>query len=402
MRELLDDCVHCGFCLPTCPTYVETGEEMESPRGRILLMDLLERGSLALDADVAGHFDSCLGCLACVTSCPSGVRYDRLIEETRVQVEHEHDRSRADRARRAALFAVLPHAHRLRPLAYGLAVARALRVPLPRLAPRITLAALRDRPPERTPAVGERRLTAVLALGCVGRTLGDDVNAATARVLAACGVEVLAPRDQGCCGALELHAGRPGGSRRRHALLDLLAATGADVIVTNAAGCGSALKDADHPAASRVRDVHELLAEVGLPPGLMRIDARVAYHDACHLAHGQGIRDAPRALLAAIPGLELVELDEPAICCGSAGTYNLLQPRMGAALGERKAASVRRAAPDLVVAANAGCLIQIAAYANIPVTHPVALLDSVLGSTSGAEPPTTDRPQRPGGSDGSR
>ncbi len=378
MRELLDDCVHCGFCLPTCPTYAETGEEMESPRGRILLMDMLERGTLALEDGLTRHIDSCLGCLACVTSCPSGVRYDLLIEETRATVEARVQRTPVTRARRAALFAALPHAHRLRGLAYGVAIARALRVPLPKLTPHVTFAALRDRPPVRTPPVGERRLTAVLALGCVGRAVGDDVNAATARVLAACGVEVLAPRDQGCCGALELHAGRAAGHVRRSALLDRLAATGADVIVTSAAGCGSALKDADHPAAARVRDVHELLAEVGLPAQIGRIDARVAYHDACHLAHGQGIRDAPRMLLAAIPGLELVELDEPALCCGSAGTYNLLQPAMGASLGERKAASVRRAAPDVLTAANAGCLIQIGAYCNVPVAHPVTLLDRAL------------------------
>jgi glycolate oxidase iron-sulfur subunit len=378
MRELLDDCVHCGFCLPTCPTYLETGEEMESPRGRILLMDLLERGTLLLDDDVAGHLDSCLGCLACVTSCPSGVRYDRLIEETRGIVERDHRRPASDRGRRLALFALLPHAHRLRPAAYALAAARALHLPLPRLAPRITLGALRDRPPTRTAPAGERRATAVLALGCVARAFGDDVNAATARVLAAWGVEVLAPRDQGCCGALELHAGRVAGGPRRTALLDRLAATGADVIVTSTAGCGSALKDADHPAATRVRDVHELLIELGAPPALGRIEARVAYHDACHLAHGQGIRDAPRALLRAIPGIELVELDEPAICCGSAGTYNLLQAEMGRALGERKAASVSRAAPDMVAAANPGCLIQIAAHLDVEVVHPVVLLDRAL------------------------
>jgi glycolate oxidase iron-sulfur subunit len=378
MRELLDDCVHCGFCLPTCPTYAVDAEEMDSPRGRILLMDLVDRGELALTPTVVEHWDSCLGCMACVTSCPSGVRYDRLIEHTRVLVERDHRRPLVDRARRAALFAVLPHAGRLRPVAYAVAAYRATRLPRPRLTPPVTFAGLRERAPTRTPARGAERVRVALVLGCVGRSFYGDVNAATARVLAAYGCEVLAPPDQGCCGALELHAGRPAADRRRQALLDRLQATGADLIAVNAAGCGSALKEADHPFATNVRDVHEILAELGPPPGLQPLPLRVAYHDACHLAHAQGVRAAPRTVLAAIPGLELIEIAEPELCCGSAGTYNLLRPAMAAELGRRKADNVRRAAPDVLAAANPGCLIQIAAHLAVPTFHPVQLLDASL------------------------
>ncbi len=376
IRPLLDDCVHCGFCLTTCPTYRLWDAEPDSPRGRILLMDLVERGELALTDTVVEHWDNCLGCLACVTSCPSGVQYGRLIEHTRAMVEREHRRGLADRARRAALFAVLPHHRRLRPAAYALA----LRLPAPRLAPRLTLRGIRERPPTRTQAAGTRRLRVVMLLGCVQRAFFGDVNAATARVLAAFGCDVLAPTDQGCCGALELHAGRAAAEGRRKALLDRLAASGADRIVVNSAGCGSAMKDADHPAARRVRDVHEILAELGPPPGLHALPLRVAYHDACHLAHGQGVRDEPRALLRAIPELELLEVPDADICCGSAGVYNLLRRDAAAELGRQKAAAISALQPDVIAAANPGCLIQITAHLpkRVETVHPVQLLDRAL------------------------
>jgi glycolate oxidase iron-sulfur subunit len=376
IRPLLDDCVHCGFCLTTCPTYRLWDAEPDSPRGRILLMDLVERGELALTDTVVEHWDNCLGCLACVTSCPSGVQYGRLIEHTRARVEREYRRGFADRARRAALFAVLPHYRRLRPAAYALA----LRLPAPRLAPRLTLRGIRERPPTRTQAIGTRRLRVVMLLGCVQRAFFGDVNAATARVLAAFGCDVLAPTDQGCCGALELHAGRPAAEGRRSALLDRLTASGADRIVVNSAGCGSALKDADHPAARRVRDVHEILAELGPPPGLHPLPLRVAYHDACHLAHGQGVRDEPRSLLRAIPELQLLEVPDAAICCGSAGVYNLLRRDAAAELGRQKAAAIAALDPDVIAAANPGCLIQITAHLprRLATLHPVQLLDRAL------------------------
>jgi glycolate oxidase iron-sulfur subunit len=376
IRPLLDDCVHCGFCLPTCPTYQLWGEEPDSPRGRILLMDLVDKGELAVTDTVVEHWDRCLGCMACVTSCPSGVRYDALIESTRAKVEREYRRPRGDRLRRAALFSVLPYHRRLRPAAYALA----LRLPAPRIAPRLKLSAIRQRPPARTPAAGEPRLKVAMLLGCVQRAFFGDVNAATARVLAAYGCEVLAPRDQGCCGALELHAGRAPAERRRTALLDRLAALQVDRIVVNSAGCGSALKEADHPAAAQVRDVHEVLAELGPPRRLGRLDLRVAYHDACHLGHAQGVRAEPRAVLGAIPGVELLEVPDAEICCGSAGVYNLLQPEAAAELGRRKAAAIDALGADVIAAANPGCLIQITAYLErrIETLHPVQLVDRAL------------------------
>jgi glycolate oxidase iron-sulfur subunit len=219
-----------------------------------------------------------------------------------------------------------------------------------------------------------------MLLGCVQRAFFGDVNAATARVLGAYGCEVLAPRDQGCCGALELHAGRAPAGRRRIALLDRLGALGVDRIVVNSAGCGSALKEADHPAAALVRDVHEVLAELGPPRRLGRLDLRVAYHDACHLGHAQGVRAAPRAVLAAIPGVQLLEVPDGEICCGSAGVYNLLQPDAARDLGRRKAAAIDALHADVIAAANPGCLIQISAYLerHVPTLHPVQLVDRAL------------------------
>jgi glycolate oxidase iron-sulfur subunit len=370
-RDLLDDCVHCGFCLDTCPTYVLWGEEPDSPRGRILLMDLVEKGELAMDEAVIRHWDRCLGCMACVTSCPSGVRYDRLIEEARAVVG-------ATRRRHRLLFAALPHHRRLRPAAYAIAAYRASHLPRPRLMPPVSFAGLRQRTPPFLPAQGPARLKVAMLLGCVQRAFFGDVNAATARVLSAYGCDVIAPPGQGCCGALELHSGQPGAEERRTRLLDTLGAVDADVIVVNAAGCGSALKEADHPAAARVRDVHEVLAELGPPAAIRPLDMTVAYHDACHLAHAQGVRAEPRAVLRHIPGLRVAEIADPAICCGSAGIYNLVQREAAAELGRRKAASVQAVRPDALAAANPGCLIQIAAYLDIPTYHPVELLDRAL------------------------
>jgi len=378
-RELLDDCVHCGFCLPTCPTYGPLWqEEMDSPRGRILLMDGLVEGTVELSPTTVQHFDRCLGCMACLTSCPSGVRYDRLIEQTRAYVEENHERSDDERLLRALLFATVPYPRRLR-LALALAPPR---LPGP-LAP---FAALKppwrsvQRLPEVTPAVGRKRLRVGLLLGCVQRVVFGDVNAATARVLAAEGCEVVAPPAQRCCGALHLHAGRRDDGRRR---ADRLAARFRDVdaIVVNAAGCGSHLKEADLPV--RVVDVNELLAELDPWAKRHELPVRIAYQDACHLGHAQGIRDAPREVLRSVPGLELVEPAEQAICCGSAGIYNLVQPVAAAELGERKAANVAATGAEVYTSANPGCLVQVSTYLRrsggpLPALHPVELLDASL------------------------
>jgi glycolate oxidase iron-sulfur subunit len=378
-RELIDDCVHCGFCLPTCPTYGPLWqEEMDSPRGRIYLMRGLVEGAVPLSPTTVRHFDQCLGCMACVTSCPSGVRYDRLIEETRAYVEEHHRRSDDESLVRALLFATVPHPRRLR-------VALALTPPrLP--GPLAPFAALKPpwrsakRPPELTPAVGECRLRVGLLLGCVQRVVFGDVNAATARVLAAEGCEVVAPRRQGCCGALHLHAGRLQDGRQR--ALRLAEAFGdVDAIVVNAAGCGSHLKDAELPV--RVVDVNELLAELEPRSERHELPVRVAYQDACHLGHAQGIRDQPREVLGSIPGVELAEPAEQAICCGSAGIYNLTQPEPARELGERKAANVAATGADVYASANPGCLVQVSTHLRrsgrpLPALHPVELLDASI------------------------
>jgi glycolate oxidase iron-sulfur subunit len=382
--ELISDCVHCGFCLPTCPTYGPLWqEEMDSPRGRIYLMGALVDGSLPLTETTVQHFDRCLGCMACVTSCPSGVRYDRLIEETRAHVEEHYRRALGERVQRGLIFATVPHPRRLRA-----ALTLTPRWLPGRLGP---FAALKppwrssERPPEVTPAVGERRARVGLLLGCVQRVVFGDVNAASARVLAGEGCEVVVPREQECCGALHLHAGRAAEGRRRAERVAQVFA-GVDAIVVNAAGCGSHLKESDLPV--RVVDVNELLAELGPRAKRRELPLKVAYQDACHLGHAQGIRDAPRAVLGSIPALDLVEPAEQPICCGSAGIYNLVQPAAAEELGERKAANVAATGAAAYASANPGCLVQVSKYlrktgAPLPALHPVELLDaSIRGVTA--------------------
>ncbi len=371
-RELLGDCVHCGFCLPTCPTYTLWHEEMDSPRGRIQLMVGLAEGTLAMTDTVVEHFDRCLGCMACVSSCPSGVQYDRLIETTRAQVEHEHRRRGLDRVLRSAAFAVLPHRRRLR------AALALRRLPAPgplgrlkRIAPAWSAPAW---PPEHLPGEGAR--VALLA-GCVQSVVFGDVNAATARVLAADGYDVHVPRAQGCCGALHAHAGRleEGVARARRLEREL---SGYDHIVTNAAGCGSHLKD--HGIANVV-DVSELLAEPRATRHPLAIS--VAFQDACHLRHAQRITAEPRSMLDAIPGLERREPAGQEICCGSAGLYNVVQADAAAELGRRKAAAILATGAEAYASANPGCLVQVssalrAAGRPLPAFHPIELLDASI------------------------
>jgi glycolate oxidase iron-sulfur subunit len=369
--ELIADCVHCGFCLPTCPTYQLWHEEMDSPRGRIHLMGALVDGSLELTDTVAEHFDRCLGCMACVTACPSGVQYDRLIESTRAEVERRHRRSVSERVLRSAIFTVFPHRRRLR----AALVLRRLPAPGP-LAPLHALAPPRlepDWPPEHLPGSGPR--VAVVA-GCVQSVVFGDVNAATARVLAADGYDVYVPRAQGCCGALHAHAGRVDeGIARAQALeLDL---SGYDAVVTNAAGCGSHLKD--HGSANVV-DVSELVTGAAERKPLA---LRVAFQDSCHLKHAQRIESQPRAMLRAIPSLEVLEPAEQEICCGSAGIYNLVQPDAARELGDRKARHVLDTAPDAYASGNPGCLLQVTAALRrasrpLPAFHPIELVDASI------------------------
>jgi glycolate oxidase iron-sulfur subunit len=414
--ELIDDCVHCGFCLPTCPTYRLWAEEMDSPRGRIVLMRLGHEDAGALSAEMVTHFDNCLGCMACVTACPSGVRYDDLIFDTRAQIERNFPRTAGERALRRAIFAVFPHPGRLRATLPALALHRALglrRMARRRLAarpgrltvaaalaPDVTVRSVAARVRRRTPGRGERRGRVGLLRGCVQRVFFAGVNRATASVLADEGFDVVAPRAPRCCGALAAHAGEDGQARRL-ARATIAAFEDCDVVAVNAAGCGSAMKEYGHllrddPAwapraqafAARVRDVTELLAEHEPAAPRSPLPMRVAYHDACHLAHAQGVRAQPRALLRSIPGLEVVEPADWEICCGSAGIYNLLKPRAAAELARAKAQALLSTGADAVAAANPGCALQIAAALEglgrpLPVRHPVELLAASIAGARG-------------------
>jgi glycolate oxidase iron-sulfur subunit len=391
IRELTSDCVHCGFCLPTCPTYVLWREEMDSPRGRIHLMDARLDGTVTLNATVTQHFDRCLGCMACLSSCPSGVRYDRLIESTRAAVEQEFRRPLAERAVRALLFKTLPYPRRMRaalrlaPLGRVAPMPRAFR-PLVELAPRWRSS---DSVPELTPAAGTRRARVGLLTGCVQSAVFGDVNAATARVLAAEGFEVVAPR-QGCCGALSVHAGRlEEGKRFARALVE--AFEDVDLVVVNASGCGSHLKElgrllGDERAeafAARVRDVGELLAETSPRAPRHPLPLRVALQDSCHLRHAQRLPLASLPALARLPGLEVVEPAEQDLCCGSAGIYNVTQPEAARELGDRKAAHVLATRAHAYASANPGCLVQVSqalrrAERPLPALHPIELVDASI------------------------
>ena len=408
---LVGDCVHCGFCLPTCPTYVLWGEEMDSPRGRIDIMSTALSGEPLNDSSVR-HLDQCLGCMACVTSCPSGVQYDKLIEATRGQIERRYPRTRTEKALRSAIYALFPFPRRLRavrgPLrAYqasqlGGVLARTgvlARLPEPlqameALGPRLgkvgKLAA-------RTPATGTRRRTVGMLTGCVQGAFFPDVNEATLRVLVAEGCEVVIPKRQGCCGALSAHGGREqealGFAKKA---IEVFERAGVDTIVVNAAGCGSSLKEYGHTLrdepgwaargealAEKVRDVTELLDELGPVAPRHPLPMTVAYQDACHLAHAQGIRDQPRSLLRSIPGVELRALVEAEICCGSAGVYNILHPEPARELGERKARAVLDTGAQIMVTANPGCWMQVATTLDrmghrMPVAHTVQVLDASI------------------------
>jgi glycolate oxidase iron-sulfur subunit len=420
--ELYKKCVHCGFCLPTCPTYTLWGEEMDSPRGRIHLMKIGAEGKANLTDSFVKHFDRCLGCMACMTACPSGVRYDRLIEATRAQIERHHRRSPGEILHRKWIFNLFPFPGRLRAAllpawAYQASGLRALLRAtglvklLPRklrsmeaLLPSLTLRQLRAHLPQRIPAQGAVRKRVGLLTGCVQRVLFSDVNAATARVLAAEGCDVVVPPDQGCCGALMVHAGledRALAFARK--LIDVFERAEVDTIVINAAGCGSTMKEYAYllrhdpqyaerakTFAAKCKDISEVLAD--LEPRATRhpLPLRIAYHDACHLQHAQGVSTQPRQMLETIPELQLLEIPDAALCCGSAGIYNLVQPEAAMQLGDRKVDNCLATNPDLVVSANPGCLVQLAsglqrAGKQIPVLHMIEIMDASLQGTPAAE-----------------
>jgi glycolate oxidase iron-sulfur subunit len=417
--DLISDCVHCGFCLPACPTYTLWGDEMDSPRGRIYLMKSGREGSVALDETFAGHFDACLGCMACVTACPSGVQYDQLLEAVRPQIERNYPRPRGDRWFRAAIFALFPYPGRLRVAAvFGTLYQRTVRGLLQKtgfldhlparlrameaLLPPMRLRDITARLPEHTPSVGATRHRVALLTGCAQQVFFSEVNAATARVLAAEGCDVIAPAGQRCCGALSVHAGRePEALVRARALIDTFDGLDVDTVAVNVAGCGSTMKEygtllrddpdyAEKAAAfsAKVRDICELLHQLGPVAPRHAIPARLAYHDACHLAHAQKIRSEPRQVLAGIPGLQVLDIPEADLCCGSAGIYNLVQPGPAEELGRRKVDNLGSVQPDLIATANPGCLLQIRRYLDppVPLYHPVQLLDFSIRGINPLEP----------------
>ena len=471
LRGLANDCVHCGFCLPACPTYSLWGEEMDSPRGRIHLVTQVLDGA-ELSPATAEHFDRCLGCMACMTACPSGVQYNRLIEAARAWTDdpghappvqpgsdlHEvagadgpdeaagagevaetgrvsgppvgggRHRPWPDRAARAAIFAVFPYRERLRLLTGPLRGLQrtgldrlVARTGLPsklspvlgaamKLAPRPGPPVPRGRLPERVAARSPRRAVVGMLTGCVQSVFFPHVNLATARVLAAEGCDVVIPRDQACCGALSLHSGRVGeGADFARGIIETFEQAGVEAIVVNSAGCGSAMKEyadllADDPVwadraralSAKVRDFSEFLADLfersGGPAAPRHpVPARAAYHDACHLGHAQGITAAPRQLLGDVPELELREIPEAGMCCGSAGVYNLLQPEAAGQLGQRKAESVLTTGAELLISANPGCSLQIASALEargetIAIAHTAEILDASIRGVPAPRP----------------
>lgn len=398
MAQAVAACVHCGFCLPPCPTYQLLGQEMDSPRGRIVLMKEMLEGNLRM-AEAATFVDRCLGCLACVTVCPSGVAYGELLASFRAYEEERRRRPLTERVRRALLNQTLPYVKRFRLAANIGRLGKPLRGLLPTgLAAMVEL--LPDELPKTqplppvVPAQGRRRARVALLAGCVQQVLDPDINWATLRVLSRNNIEVVIPQDQGCCGALAIHSGEAEQARRlaRHNLQ--VFPQDVDAIITNAAGCGSGMRE--YPLlfkglpeeaqarafAAKVCDVSEFLAELGLtqqPPALRR-PLRLAYHDACHLAHAQGVRAAPRALLTAIPNLTLMEIPNGDLCCGSAGTYNLEHPEVARELGERKARNILDTGAEAIASGNIGCLTQLQAHLRslgrpLPLYHTIQVLD---------------------------
>ncbi len=414
-QELIDTCVHCGFCLSTCPSYRVIGKEMDSPRGRIYLMDAINKGRATFDTATSQHFDSCLGCLACVTTCPSGVEYDKLIAATRPQVERNQPRSLPDRLIRTLIFNLFPYPNRLKTLLPSLWLYQRsglqtmirstglLKKVSPRLAamesilPQITADAWRGDFPTVIPAQGETRYRVGMILGCVQKLFFSKVNEATVRVLTANGCEVVIPKSQGCCSALPAHQGQEAQAQAlAKQMIDSFADTKVDAIIINAAGCGHTLKEYGHiladdseyrikaqEFANKVKDVQEFLSTIKLTAKLSPLtsgELKVVYQDACHLLHGQKISLQPRQLLRTIPGVKLKEPLDASLCCGSAGIYNMLQPEVADELGKQKATNLLNTGADLIASANPGCSLQIKKHlgtkaSQIPLFHPIELLD---------------------------
>ena len=406
-NEILRSCVHCGFCTATCPTYQVLGDELDSPRGRIyLIKDMLENDRPA-DARTVLHIDRCLSCLACMTTCPSGVHYMHLVDHARAHIERTYRRPWRDRALRWVLSRVLPYPGRFRLALLGAKLGRPLRrlLPDPRLRAMLEMAPARIPPPspgdrpQTHPAVGERRMRVALMTGCAQRALDTEINDATIRLLTRLGADVVIPRGQGCCGALVHHMGRESEShaqaaRNVRAWIAEDRGEGLDAVVINTSGCGTTVKDYGHmlreePLAEDAARVSELAADVSevvarlKPEGRAPEPLRVAYHAACSLQHGQRIKGIPKDLLKAA-GFEVVEPADAHLCCGSAGTYNLMQPEIAGTLKARKVRTLEAKRPDVIAAGNIGCMMQIGGGTRVPVVHTVQLLDWANG---GPRPP---------------
>jgi len=401
-NEILRSCVHCGFCTATCPTYQVLGDELDSPRGRIyLIKEMLETGRPA-DARTVKHIDRCLSCLACMTTCPSGVHYMHLVDQAREYIEATYRRPFMDRMLRAVLAAVIPYPMRFRLALLGAKIARPLAFLMPdarlramlAMAPKVIPPVSRNDDPQVFPAEGTRRMRVALMTGCAQKALNTDINDATIRLLTRLGCEVVVARGAGCCGALTHHMGKSdlshasAGANIRAWMAERRGA-GLNGVVINTSGCGTTIKDYGHmfkgdplaadaaEVASLAMDVSEVLVKLGLPKGQPK-GMRVAYHAACSLQHGQQIKTAPKDLLKQV-GFTVVEPQDSHLCCGSAGTYNLLQPEISGQLKARKVATLEAVRPDVIAAGNIGCMIQIGSGTGTPVVHTVELLDWATG-----------------------
>ncbi|MFN4191592.1 MAG: glycolate oxidase subunit GlcF [Tabrizicola sp.] len=402
-NEILRSCVHCGFCTATCPTYQVLGDELDSPRGRIyLIKDMLEQGRPA-DEKTVKHIDRCLSCLACMTTCPSGVHYMHLVDHARAHIEKTYRRPFMDRVLRAVLARVIPYPGRFRLALLAAKIGRPFAWLIPdarvqamlRMAPKTIPPVSRNDDPQVFPAQGARRMRVALMTGCAQKALNTDINDATIRLLRRLGCEVVVAKGAGCCGALTHHMGKEdlahaSAAANIRAWMAEKRAAGLDAIVINTSGCGTTVKDYGHmfrtdPAmaedaatvAGLAKDVSEVLTRLGLPEGAPK-GVRVAYHAACSLQHGQQIKTAPKDLLKRA-GFEVVEPADSHLCCGSAGTYNLLQPGISAELKARKVATLEAKAPQIIAAGNIGCMMQIGSGTGIPVVHTVELLDWATG-----------------------
>jgi glycolate oxidase iron-sulfur subunit len=425
-NEVLRSCVHCGFCTATCPTYVTLGDELDSPRGRIyLIKDMLENGRKP-DEKTVTHIDRCLSCLACMTTCPSGVHYMHLVDHAREYIEQNYSRRWDDRALRWLLARILPYPNRFRVAILGAWAAKPFARLLPRklramveFAPRSLPPVSRNDAPQTFPAEGPRRKRVALLTGCAQRALNTDINDATIRLLRRHGCEVVIAEGAGCCGALTHHMGKTAEShasaaKNIRAWVREMDGEGLDAIVINTSGCGTTVKDYGHmfrtealaADAARVaaiaKDVSEVMVDLGLSDPTRAAPLRVAYHAACSLQHGQQIKTHPKTLLKAA-GFEVVEPKDPHLCCGSAGTYNLMQPEISAQLKARKAKTLAATQPEVIATGNIGCMMQIGSAMDVPVIHTAELLDWATGgpkpqalraAAAAAVPPTLPRAGR--------